>query len=44
MVVHACNPSNQETDVIEWRVQGQPRLHSKTPSQKINLKNSIKRK
>jgi hypothetical protein len=34
MVVHACNPSTQEAKVGGLWVCGQPRLHSKTLSQK----------
>jgi hypothetical protein len=34
MVVHACNPSTQETEAEGLEMQGQPRLHSETLSQK----------
>jgi hypothetical protein len=33
MVVHACNPSTQETEAGGLWVPGQPKLHSKTLSQ-----------
>jgi hypothetical protein len=34
MVVHACNPSNQEAEAGGSWVQGQPGLNSKTLSPK----------
>jgi hypothetical protein len=41
MVVHTCNPSNKEAEIGGSRVPGQPELHSKTLSQKINAKQKI---
>jgi hypothetical protein len=37
--VHACNSSPREAKVGESQVQGQPGLHSESPSQKNKNKN-----
>jgi hypothetical protein len=34
VVVHFCNPSTQDAKAGGFKVQGQPRLHSKSLSQK----------
>jgi hypothetical protein len=38
MVVHTYNPSNQEAEAGGLKVQEQPGLHSKDPSQKKKKK------
>jgi hypothetical protein len=42
VVGYACNPSMQEAKAGGSRFLGQPELHSKTPSQKINKLIKIK--
>jgi hypothetical protein len=41
MVVHTFNPSTQEAEAGESKVEGEPGLHTKTLSQK-NWKNKIR--
>jgi hypothetical protein len=42
VVVHVYNPSKWEVEVVGWKVQEQPDLHSKTLSQQT--KDETKRK